>query len=208
MAPEQPDLQDLAAEAAAGENAKAHSMGASLLRVGLRCGPNWLRHHVLPYRAEYDIRRQGPMYVGLYVTFRCNLACSWCVNPPLPPGLGLDDYEADVESVSRLLDHPFFRTVAHLNLTGGEPLMNKNLGGIIRLIRRRGFLVGMVTNGLLLEGRLPELLDVGISDIRVSMYDNTVDRLATVLPRLRGRLHIATSYLVLKSVLRDHPETI
>ena len=82
------------------------------------------------------MRLHGPLYCGLYVTFRCNLSCPWCVNPPLPEGLGLDDFEADEASVSRLLDHPLFRTVAHINLTGGEPLFNRNIEGIIRLIRR------------------------------------------------------------------------
>jgi MoaA/NifB/PqqE/SkfB family radical SAM enzyme len=183
-------------------------MAERVLRLGWRCGPNWIRHQVLPYRPEYDLRRHGPLYCGLYVTFRCNLACSWCVNPPLPAGLGLDDYEADVESVARILDHPLFRTVAHINLTGGEPLINQNIGGIIRLIRQRGFLVGMVTNGLLLEGRLEELLDVGISDIRVSIYGHTVDRLAKVLPRLKEKLHVATSYIILRSELHGNPDAI
>ena len=182
--------------------------GAHLLRLAWRCGGNWVRHHVRPYRAEYDMRRHGPLYCGLYVTFRCNLSCPWCVNPPLPEGLGLDDFEADEASVSRLLDHPLFRTVAHINLTGGEPLLNRNIGGIIRLIRRRGYLVGMVTNGTLLEQRLPELQASGIADIRVSMYKNTLDRLAGVLPRLKGKLPVATSYIILRSELHGDPETI
>lgn len=179
-----------------------------LLRMGWRCGPNWLRHQLLPYRAEYNARRHGPLYCGLYVTLRCNLACSWCVNPPLPPGLALDDYDADIESVARLLDHPLFRTVAHINLTGGEPLKNESLPAIIRLIRRRGFLAGMVTNGLLVEERLNELIEVGIADIRVSVYDHTADRLASVLPRLRGKLPFAASYIVLKGTLDRQPELI
>jgi Radical SAM superfamily/Iron-sulfur cluster-binding domain/4Fe-4S single cluster domain len=184
------------------------SMGTHLIKLGWRCVPNWVRHHILPYKPEYNIRRHAPLYCGLYVTFRCNLTCSWCVNPPLPEGLSLDDYEADVDSVSRLLDHPFFKSVAHINLTGGEPLMNKHIGEIIRLIRRRGFLVGIVTNGTLLENKVDELLEAGISDIRVSMYNNTVDRLSSVLPKLRGRLPVATSYIILKSELHGNPDAI
>jgi organic radical activating enzyme len=187
---------------------KEPTLATRMVRLGLRCAPNWLRHHVLGYRPEYNLRRHGPLYCGIYVTFRCNLACSWCVNPPLPEGTCLDDYEADVESVARILAHPLMRTVAHINLTGGEPLTNKNIGGIIRLIRRRGFLVGMVTNGLLLENRVDELLDAGIADVRVSMYHNTVDRLATVLPQLRGKLSVATSYIILKTELHQRPEAI
>jgi organic radical activating enzyme len=187
---------------------KEPTLATRMVRLGLRCAPNWLRHQVLGYRPEYNLRRHGPLYCGIYVTFRCNLACSWCVNPPLPEGTCLDDYEADVESVARILDHPLMRTVAHINLTGGEPLTNKNIGGIIRLIRRRGFLVGMVTNGLLLENRVDELLDAGIADVRVSMYHNTVDRLATVLPKLRGKLSVATSYIILKTELHQRPEAI
>lgn len=187
---------------------KKPSLGSHLLKIGLRCAPNWVRHQMRPYQAEYNLRRHGPLYCGLYVSFRCNLDCSWCVNPPLPDGLSLDDYEADVDSVSRLLDHPFFRTVAHINLTGGEPLVNRNIADIIRLIRRRGFLVGMVTNGLLLEHKLPELVGSGISDVRVSMYPHTVDRLAKVLPGLRGKLSVATSYIILHSDLHEHPDRI
>ncbi len=184
------------------------TLGLRLLKLAARCGPNWVRHHVLPYRAEYDLRRHGPLYCGLYVTFRCNLACPWCVNPPLPAGLGLDDFEATPEAVARLLDHPLFRTVAHINLTGGEPLLNKNLMEIIRLIRRRGFLPGMVTNGTLLETRVADLRAAGIADVRVSMYGNTLDRLADILPKLRGKLPIATSYIVLGTEMRERPEAI
>lgn len=184
------------------------SGAAGLLRLVGSCGPNWLRHQLLPYRAAYELGRHAPMYCGLYVTFRCNLSCPWCVNPSLPAGLSLDDYEADVASVIRLLDHPLFRSVAHINLTGGEPLMNRHLPGIIRLIRQRGFLVGMVTNGLLLEEQLTELLDAGVADVRVSIYPNTVDRLAEILPRLCGKLPIATSYIILKSELDEQPDAI
>ncbi len=200
-----PDNGQVLVQLAQAEHDSVRSVGMRLLKLAWRCGPNWLRHHLLAYRPEYDLRRHRPLYCGLYVTFRCNLACSWCVNPPLPPGLSLDDYEADGAAVERLLDHPLFRTVAHINLTGGEPLLNRNLPDIVRRIRRRNILAGMVTNGLLLESRLEELLACGIADIRVSMYANTLDRLAGLLPRLRSRLNFATSYIILKSELYGNP---
>ena len=208
MDSQQCDRQNTENRPALSSGTRDPRMFGHLVRLALRCGPNWLRHHILRYRPEYNLRRHAPLYCGLYVTFRCNLSCPWCVNPPLPEGLTLDDYEADVESVSRLLDHPFFKSVAHINLTGGEPLINQNIGEIIHLIRRRGFLVGMVTNGMLLPGKVDELLEAGISDIRVSMYGNTVDRLAEVLPQLRGVLPVATSYIILKSELHQNPEAI
>lgn len=174
----------------------------------MRAGPNWLRHLFLPYREEYNIRRHAPLYCGMYVTFRCNLTCPWCLVPRFPENRAMDDYEATPAAVERLLKHPLFAGVAHVNLTGGEPLLNNSLFDIVRLLRRRGYMTGIVTNGLLLEDRLQEVKDAAIDNIRISIYQNTVDKIATLLPRLRDDIMIATSYIILRTELHNNPEAI
>jgi len=110
--------------------------------------------------------------------------------------------------VERLLGHPLFKNVAYINLTGGEPLLNNSLFDIVRLLRKRGYMTGIVTNGLRLEDRIEEVKDAAVDDIRISIYKNTVNEIATILPRLRDKIMIATSYIILRTELHENPVAI
>ncbi len=108
--------------------------------------------------------RYNPLLAQMVVTRRCNLSCGYCneyddFSPPVPAELLAER----VEALYRL-------NTAAITCTGGEPLMNPHLTRIIRLIRDRGMIATMITNGYRLnERRIGELNDCGLQEMQISI---------------------------------------
>ena len=96
-------------------------------------------------------------------TLRCNLHCRHCGSDCKKiaghPDMPKEDFLRVLDSVSAQNDpHKIF-----VIITGGEPLMRKDLEECGRAIYERGFPWGMVTNGLYMtRERLNGLLDAGL----------------------------------------------
>lgn len=103
-------------------------------------------------------------------TLRCNLNCRHCGSD-----CKMESSQADMpkEDFLRVLDN----VAAHTNpnnvfviITGGEPLMRRDLEECGREIYKRGFPWGMVTNGLAMtEKRLKSLVASGLHTVTVSL---------------------------------------
>jgi len=90
-----------------------------------------------------------PISAGFAITNRCNLRCSYCNTPFLDPtDLPLDRIEV-------VLDRLAAFGVKRLGLSGGEPMVRKDLGEIVRSAKNHGFRVTLNSN-LLLLGRCRE----------------------------------------------------
>ncbi len=111
-------------------------------------------------------------YLRLSLTGDCNLRCRYCMpgeeeggrrRPPVPPLAG-----AELERLVRLLAR---LGVRKLRLTGGEPLMRPELPELVRTFRAIDGIerIGLTTNGVLLEQRLPELQAAGLDSINLSL---------------------------------------
>ena len=115
----------------------------------------------------------------LSVTDRCNLRCEYCMPE--------DDYvwlpREDVlhfEEISRLVDLFISLGVDKLRLTGGEPLMRRDLTALVRLLAAKPGLrdLALTTNGLLLPEHAEALRDAGLGRITVSLDTLHADRFA------------------------------
>lgn len=99
------------------------------------------------------IGRPCPLYVGLAVTSRCNLSCSFCYglyyNNELP--------DLPLEDLLGLIDHFGRRGTAYLNIAGGEPLMRQDIGVIIRRCLSQGIVTSLTTNGTMMDRFLEDL---------------------------------------------------
>ena len=61
-----------------------------------------------------------------------------------------------------------------MTLSGGEPLLHPELDEIIRRMRQRGMIAGMITNGYLLTAdRIKRLNDAGLDHMQISI-DNVM----------------------------------
>ncbi|MEX0601691.1 MAG: radical SAM/SPASM domain-containing protein [Bacteroidota bacterium] len=100
--------------------------------------------------------------VILYVTAGCNLRCITCsFRDPLPNEMRLDEYR----KLARVLAALGLR---HIVFSGGEPLLRKDMPDICRFFESPDIRQSLLTNGLLLEKRYPEMHGV-FSEIIVSL---------------------------------------
>ena len=89
----------------------------------------------------------GPLAVHLEIAAACNLSCSHCFAGELPrrePPLSLSELDTLFATLARM---GAFR----LGLTGGEPLLRKDLFDILDLATHHGLHPCLTTNGLLLN---------------------------------------------------------
>ncbi len=99
---------------------------------------------------------------------RCNLACTYCNE--------FDDFSKPVpiETMHARLDKLAALGTTIITISGGEPLLHPELDDIIRRIRRRGMLAGMITNGYLLTAeRIRKLNTAGLDHLQISI-DNVM----------------------------------
>jgi MoaA/NifB/PqqE/SkfB family radical SAM enzyme len=93
-----------------------------------------------------------PFSASFAVTNRCNLRCHYCNTPFLDPE------DLPLDRVAELLRRLRSLGVVRLGLLGGEPLVRKDIGEMIRLARGMGFYVSLNSN-LNLYARHPDVFD-------------------------------------------------
>jgi len=130
-------------------------------------------------------RPGAPIVAHLIPTRRCNLACAYCNefnahSPPVPLPL----LEARVDRLAAL-------GASAITLSGGEPLLHPQIADLVRHIRRRGLLAGLITNGFLLSPRLIEDLNrAGLDYLQLSVDNLAPDDVSMKSWRpLRPKLH-------------------
>jgi len=146
--------------------------------------------HALPASAGGRLldRLQRPLTdLRISVTDRCNFRCSYC----MPKEVFDKDYRylphgalLSFEEITRLA-HVFTRHgVRKVRLTGGEPLLRKNIDVLIgqlaalRTVDGKALDLTLTTNGSLLARKAPALKAAGLQRVTVSLdgLDDTVFR--------------------------------
>jgi molybdenum cofactor biosynthesis enzyme MoaA len=140
--------------------------------------------------------------VSIMAAMRCNLKCSFCICGNFPGNW--KDYEMTVPIMSHILTLNAVKKSLMIVFTGGEPTLNKNLPELMHMTRKEKHLIGMISNGTLLENGLPEeLASAGLCDAQISIYENTKERLSKTFPKISNLFSINASYVLLKSKLYD-----
>ena len=106
----------------------------------------------------------------LSVTDRCNLRCSYCMPEPEYVWLPREDI-LQFEEIERLVDTFLDLGVDKVRLTGGEPLLRRDLPTLIERLAARPRIhdLAMTTNGILLSQHASELADAGLHRLTVSL---------------------------------------
>lgn len=103
------------------------------------------------------------------VTDRCNLRCTYCMPEDVT---FLDKGELlTFEEIAHFVRVAAGLGIDKIRLTGGEPLMRRDLHKLVRLLGPIPGIrdVGMTTNGLLLAKHAHELFDAGLRRLNVSL---------------------------------------
>jgi pyrroloquinoline quinone biosynthesis protein E len=102
------------------------------------------------------------------LTHRCPLSCAYCSNPvrtaappELEPGVWL-----------RVLGEAHELGVVQVHFTGGEPLLYRDLGGLVVRAAELGLSSQLVTSAVgLTRNRLHDLHAAGLSSLQISLHD-------------------------------------
>jgi len=105
------------------------------------------------------------------LTYRCPLACVYCSNP-----LDFDEHRDELSTSAWLevLADAEALGVVQLNLSGGEPLLRKDLEQLVAQAERQELYTNLITSGLpLTRPRLGALRDAGLDNVQLSLQDVT-----------------------------------
>jgi len=124
-----------------------------------------------------DKFRRPLQNLRLSVTDRCNLRCSYCMPEVDYTWLPRTDI-LSFEEISRLVDVFVELGVNHVRLTGGEPLLRRDIELLIRdLADKPGILdLALTTNGVLLDKLAERLFEAGLDRLTVSLDTLRPDR--------------------------------
>jgi cyclic pyranopterin phosphate synthase len=113
----------------------------------------------------------------LSVTDRCNLRCEYCMPEDEYNWLPREDV-LHFEEISSLVDVFLAEGVDRLRLTGGEPLLRRDLPALVRMLARKPGLndLALTTNGVLLAEHADALKEAGLRRITVSLDTLHTDR--------------------------------
>src|SRR5437764_4514711 len=113
----------------------------------------------------------------LSVTDRCNLRCEYCMPEDEYVWLPREDV-LHFEEISTLVDVFIPLGVDKVRLTGGEPLLRRDLPTLVRLLAAKPGLndLALTTNGVLLADQIDALKAAGLRRLTVSIDTLRPDR--------------------------------
>src|SRR5688572_2734992 len=103
------------------------------------------------------------------VTDRCNLRCAYCM--PEEDYVWLPNGEIlSFEEISALVDRFIALGVRKVRLTGGEPLLRRDLPALVRMLAAKPLDdLALTTNGVLLTEQAKPLAEAGLQRVTVSL---------------------------------------
>ncbi|HEY3382557.1 MAG TPA: radical SAM protein [Vicinamibacterales bacterium] len=147
----------------------------------------YLREHGFVRESAAEVTAPGaagmaepaPRALHLHVTSRCNLSCITCYMDA-DQRTGPD--VLDLPAIHRLLDVAARCRFTRLIVTGGEPLLRRDIEDILATARSRFGSITLVTNGTLLTGAVAGMLAARVDSLNISLDGATAD----LNDRIRG----------------------
>ncbi len=127
-------------------------------------------------------RPMGALRISL--TDRCNLRCQYCMPEEEYAWLNKPDL-LTFDEITRITDVFVSLGVDKVRLTGGEPLLRKDLPALVRMLAARPGIkdLAITTNGVLLAQQGKSLRDAGLNRITVSLDTLREERFQTLTRR-------------------------
>src|SRR5918911_5504179 len=125
------------------------------------------------------MKTDHPVLAHVIPMRRCNLACTYCnefdkTSDPVP----LEAMKSRLDALARL-------GTSVITISGGEPLMHPELDEIIRHIRRRGMIAGLISNGYYMTPeRIRRLNAAGLEYLQISIDNVEPDEVSKKSLRL------------------------
>ncbi|MDX1489894.1 MAG: pyrroloquinoline quinone biosynthesis protein PqqE [Pseudohongiellaceae bacterium] len=114
----------------------------------------------------------GPLWVNAEITYKCPLHCVFCYNP-------LDytsTYDSELSTQEWINAFRQARKLGavQLGISGGEPLVRKDVEELVSEASKMGYYVNLITSGIgLTEERIAAFKEGGLDQIQLSFQDST-----------------------------------
>ncbi len=123
-------------------------------------------------------------YLRVSVTDKCNLRCIYCMPEGGLPWLQRAEI-LSYEEIAQIVRAGASIGVRTIRLTGGEPLVRRNLSRLVAAIAAVPEIddIALSTNALLLESQLDELVAAGLRRVNISLDTLRADRFEVIARR-------------------------
>ena len=123
-------------------------------------------------------------YLRISVTDKCNLRCVYCMPVEGLPWLKRDEI-LDYEEIARVVRVMAKMGLRRLRITGGEPLVRRDLSSLIRMLSAIDGIenIALSTNAVLLEDQAEDLKAAGVDRVNISLDSLRADRADTIARR-------------------------
>lgn len=107
-------------------------------------------------------------YLRISLTERCNLRCFYCMPEE---GVQIKENEKYMSRKEIFQFAKYFvdRGVTKIRLTGGEPLVRKDVRGILRDLSSLPVELGITSNGVIIDKFIPLFQEIGLHKINISL---------------------------------------
>lgn len=123
-----------------------------------------LRNFVKCCINNFIFKKPAPFLLSYEITQRCNAKCSFCGYWRLKePSLGLP-----LDKIKKIFEDGYDLGCVFAIITGGEPLLRKDIPEVFKLAKNTGFSTVLLTNGYLLPKRINEIHKV-VDSINISI---------------------------------------
>lgn len=162
----------------------------------------------------YDRFSRNITYLRLSVTDRCNFACHYCMLFRPQKFMEKDEIlsVAEIETIVKVAANI---GITKIRITGGEPLMRKDIVDIVHTIAQTGLFtdIGLTTNGFFLAELAKPLARAGLMRVNVSLdavdptrfaeitKNNSVER---VLAGIEAALEAGLTPVKINCVIEEH----
>jgi len=145
----------------------------------------------LPQEPLTDRFGRQHSYLRISLSEKCNLRCLYCMpedGVPVQP----QSYLLNNDEIMKLATWFVDQGVNKVRLTGGEPLLRKDLVDLVGRLNDLGLeQIGMTTNAVTLSKQLPDLVEAGLTHVNISLDSLDADKFARLTrrpPSYHGRV--------------------
>ncbi|MDZ4666981.1 MAG: GTP 3',8-cyclase MoaA [bacterium] len=149
-------------------------------------------------------------YLRISLTDQCNFRCLYCMPNEQMDFLPSSELMS-ADEVVKLAEIFVSQGISKIRLTGGEPLIRKDIGDIIEQLSKLPVELTLTTNGVLLDKYLDQLLAAGIRSVNISLdtlnavnfkqltQRNSFDKVwSNILLMLQNGFHVKVNVVVMR----------
>ena len=103
------------------------------------------------------LKKRRPIFLGLYITNTCNLRCSYCFHNVEDRYDDKSRPDPKTLEIFRQVDEMYDLGTRWIFLLGGEPIVHKDIGNIVKYITDKGILLHIFTNGIMVPKRFDQI---------------------------------------------------